>query len=395
MTASPRRRRSATRRGAAALGVGIIAAAGLTALGATTLADSRAGRDIAAARAAEQAVLPDTPTALLGVVDTAGRLVGLVAMVLAPQGDGGSIVVIPPSANSTFDGEVTPLDETWAMSGPQAFLDDVEAMLGISFDIAEVVDEQRLAALLSSVGTVEVVVPEASAGALGAAPGTLRVLGPDQMAADLARVGDVDLDVYRETLWQAIGTAGSKLAPAAADPGVVPQDLDGFVARLFDGAVGVRGLRAGAAAPEMNPRALDTVELDRAEIVLVFAQIAPARLAAPNYSFSFRVEALFSEEQLAPYGVNNADIARELVEVLLFVQANVISVETGDTGAPQRTVVAVAEQGLADAVDEGWVELFGEIEVVPAAVEIARIDATIVLGTDYLEHRQQRLDGSD
>lgn len=394
MSASPRRRRSATRRGVVALVVGLLAAIGLTTIGATTLADSRAGRDIAA-RTIEQAALPDTATALVGVADSAGRLVGLVAMVLAPEGEGGSIVVIPPSANSTFDAEVTPLDETWAMQGGQAFLDEVEAMLGITFDIAEVVDEQRLAALLAPVGNVEVIVPEASAGALGAAPGTLRVLGPDQIAADLARVGDGDLDTYRETVWQAIGSAGSGRGSSVGDPAIAPDNLDTFLSRLFSGAVGVRGLRSGVPAPEMNPRALDTVELDRAELVLVFAQIAPARLAAPNYSFSFRIESLFSEEQLAPYGMNNADIARELVEVLLFVQANVISVATGGEGAPQRTVVAIAEEDLLDTIDEGWADLFGEIEVVPAAVEIARVDATIVLGTDYLQYRQQRLDGAD
>ena len=47
-----------------------------------------------------------TPTALLGVVDDDGRLTSVVVLVLAPNGVGGSIVVLPASADAR-SGSVT------------------------------------------------------------------------------------------------------------------------------------------------------------------------------------------------------------------------------------------------------------------------------------------------
>lgn len=402
MTASPRRRRRATVIGAVAAGISVLLVAVLSVLGATTLAESEAGRDAGAGRSSTSLLLPSTPAALLGVVDDAGVLTGVAVLVLRPDGSGGSIIVIPPTSSAWIgDGDVHPLAETWIELGATEFVLEAEALTGISFDLVEVVTAERLTRLLEPLGTIEVIVPEASAEIIEAAGGSSRFLGPRQVAADLTRRVDQGpdgaLDPYRAAVWQAVA-AGT---PMAGDDGAgddmtdgAPATLDEFLARLLSGPVAVWPITTTEVPVSENRRNVDAVKVDPAELVLVFAHIAPARVAAPNVSYTFRIESRFSDAQLEPYGVTNADIAREVVEVLLFVQVNVVSVETTSTGAPDATLALVSDPELLSAFGESWSVVFGEVEVVAADVEIARVDATIVLGEQYLIHRLEFFGGN-
>ncbi|MEI2419415.1 hypothetical protein V6O07_04010, partial [Arthrospira platensis SPKY2] len=161
MTASPQRRRRATLIGGLTAGISVVLVAVLTVLGATTLAESEAGRDAGAGRSSTSLMLPSTPAALLGVVDDDGVLTGVVVLVLRPDGSGGSIIVIPPTSSAWIgDGDVHPLAETWLELGATEFVLEAEAVTGISFDLVEVVTADRLAALLGPVGTIDVIVPE-------------------------------------------------------------------------------------------------------------------------------------------------------------------------------------------------------------------------------------------
>ena len=72
-----------------------------------------------------------------------------------------------------------------------------------------------------------------------------------------------------------------------------------------------------------NPRGVDVVELDPVELTLVFGQIAPAAVAAPNAGLTFRVVSSFSDEQLAASGRTNTDVAYAAIAALQFVGANV------------------------------------------------------------------------
>ena len=67
----------------------------------------------------------------------------------------------------------------------------------------------------------------------------------------------------------------------------------------------------------------------------MFAQIAPGKVAAPNPALTLRIEAPFSDEQLEGTGFdNNNEVAYAVISLLLFVGANVLSVNTdeGTTG---------------------------------------------------------------
>lgn len=375
---------------------------GTAAVGALTLADSQAGRDAGAGRS--EIALPETPTGLMVAVDADGAPASLAVVVLAPDGRGGSLVPIPVSAADAQADlalriqDVLPLLETWEILGPEEFAAQASEVLGVVFDVIEVVDAEGLSALLARFGTIELEVPaltDAGAALVGLEPGA-RVSLDAAAAASLlttSRTGAVDRDLIGlgDVIWNAYA---AQIGPGLGAPDESVGEtasLESLIDRLAAGSVGVRSPRFSVPSRAENPRQVDAVLLDPAELALIFGQVAPARVTAPNPSFNFRVESNFSAEQLAPYGVNNADIAREVIEVLLFLQSNVISVQTSDVGAPSATVGSVARDAAVETLTESWSLVFGDIELRPTDEVIAQVDVTVVLGEDYLEFREQRL----
>ena len=138
-------------------------------------------------------------------------------------------------------------------------------------------------------------------------------------------------------------------------------------------------------AADANPRGVDVVVPDRAELLLVFGQIAPARVAAPNPSLTFRIETSFTAEDLEAIGANSADVAYDAIKRLLFVQANVVSVVTRSGEVPEITQAFVADPSRIDVVEENYPLVFGEMEVHPATERIAGVDVVVVLGRSYLD----------
>lgn len=398
MTTSVRRRRVATLLALVAGAVGLLLSGVMVAVGASALANSRAGRDASSSTVAA-ATFPSTPTALVAVVDDGGRLTSVAAMVLDPSGVGGSIVPIPATADSSLDlgDDRFPLTETYAIAGPESFVAEAEAMTAISFDVVEVMDAERLAAVVARLGPLDVDLPvdviDDDRDEFVAEAGRL-TLSPAEAAEVLTAFTSFDLDHHlepaRAAVWGAIAArVGAGIGSAApvgeGDEVPTPRTPDEFLDRLFAGRVAARSLVFEPPPPTRNPRSVDTVVLDRAEVILVFAQIAPGRMAAPNESLSFRLEVHFSDDELEPLGVVNADIARDVINLMLFGQANVVSVDTRTGMAPEVSSASVADPLLRRGVEEGWQVLLGEIEVSVAEVPIAGVDATIVLGRSYLD----------
>ncbi len=399
MTAFAARRRRSTIVGLVAVVLGVVALVSTTVVGLATLANSRAGR--AAGDDIPVVTLPETPTGLLGVVDDTGRLTSVVSLVLDPSGVGGSIVSIAAVADSSLGlgPERLPLAETLELFGPESFRTEAEALTGITYDVVELADAPRVAELLAPLGELTVDLPidvidddqEAPVAVAGSTP-----MRGDEAAAVLTAFtstrSDAEAEPARDAVWSAVAArvgagigSGEPFESGAAVP--VYRTTDELVDPLFAGAVGWRGIRSSVPAEADNPRGVDVVVPDRAELVLVFAQIAPARLAAPNPSLTFRIEATFTDEQLAGSGLTNADVAYDVIERLLFVNANIVSVSTeaDDDGAPAATEIAVADEAVVATIEDSYPLVFGEIEVVPTEVRIAGVDAIVVLGESYLD----------
>jgi hypothetical protein len=398
VTASASRRRRNTLVALVATLVAAVLALLLVAVGAATLRDSRAGRH-AAADTLPELGLPVTPTALVGVVDETDVLTSVVALVMAPNGAGGSIVVLPATGDSSLGlgDDRFPLAETYTVRGPEAFAIDAEALAGISFDVIEIVDGARFAELVAPLGPLAVDLPDAVVDDDVEEPlfeAGSATLDPDAAASVLtSRVtGSPDslLEPLRLSMWTAVaervGAGIGSALPVGPDVSVpTPPDLDAFVERLYAGPVAARGVLFASPAADANPRGVDVVVPDRAELLLVFGQIAPARVAAPNPSLTFRIETSFTAEDLESVGANSADVAYGAIQRLLFVQANVVSVVTRSEEVPDITQAFVADRSRVSVVEENYPLVFGEMEVHAATERIAGVDVVVVLGRSYLE----------
>jgi len=411
VTAIRGRRRNATIAAFVAGVVGIGAVGGLGYAGVDNLANSRAGRLVTTV-APDQPMqhLPDTATALVATSDEDGWLTSVAVLALDPSGVGGSIVSLSPSGDSASGNTsaLAPLNAVYVVDGPDELLGAIEGLTGMSFDVAEVLDAERFAALATPLGELTVELPtelrDASTGQRYAA-GVVQMTPDEAGAAIVSRDPTIDdplLDPARAAVWAAIADRvgsgiGAGVTGGAED--ATPTTLDEFVARLFAGRVEHRSFTYKpiaatrvaeqladeyvAAFAEHGDANVTVVAHDRAELLMVLGAIAPARLGAPFEGPTVRVLARFAPADLEPLGYNNADVARQAINRLLFAKVNVMSFGQVDT-APEVTLIEVAsEPELADA-EESYGTLFGESEVRVAEALIDGIDMQITLGRAYL-----------
>lgn len=414
MTAIPRRRTRATVIGLVAAVVSLGAVAGLGAVGVATLADSTAGEQ---AREDDQPVvaqrLPFTSTALIGAADDDGRLTTLAVAVLESDGTGGSLVQIPVAADPSSGNAETlaPLDAVLTVAGPIAFREAVERLTGLSFDVIEITDQQRFAELVAPLGDMDVQLPGAvvdvtsqesweAGGQVLTAPGAARLV----TAVDPSLPGWA-YEPARTAVWEAVaervGAGIGSASPVAVDTDLpVPGTTDEFLDRLFAGPVNLRVLQyrpvdADETAERIDPPYREAfgpdapdsaVLVDRAEMLMVFGGVAPARLGAPLDSPIFRIVNQLTDADTDALGRTPADLTKTVVNVLMFTKVNVVSVVDGAAGdAPAVTQVRVSDPSLFDVLEELYEPHFGELEVVAADVAIDGIDAEIVLGRSFVE----------
>lgn len=125
---------------------------------------------------------------------------------------------------------------------------------------------------------------------------------------------------------------------------------------------------------------------DRADMTILFGAIAPGRLGAPLDAPVFRVVSSFTDRDLEPLGLNQTDVLKRAVDRLFFAQANIVSVaDLAGGSVPDVTRLEVADGEVIDAVRSVYEPLFGEIEVVEAAVRIDGIDIEVILGRTFLD----------
>ena len=377
MTASATRRRRNTIVALVATVVAVVVAVGLAAVGAATLRDSRAGRH-AAADTLPELGLPVTPTALVGVVDDEGVLTSVAALVLAPNGVGGSIVVLPATGDSSLGlgDDRFPLAETYTVAGRTRSRSTPRRSPGSRSTSSRWSTRRALADIVSPLGRAHRRSARPTSSTTTRSSRCSRPVRrrstPDAAASVLtARVAgspDSLLEPDRLAVWTAVaervGAGIGSALPVGPDVAVpTPTDLDEFLDRLFAGPVAARGVLFEPPAADANPRGVDVVVPDRAELLLVFGQIAPARVAAPNPSLTFRIETSFTAEDLEAIGANSADVAYDAIKRLLFVQANVVSVVTRSGEVPEITQAFVADRSRIDVVEDNYPLVFGDLDV--------------------------------
>jgi len=380
MTVSRHRRRVSTS-GAALLSLGGLGlAAGLGVAGGVAIYHTTDGQvqgsDVPEDR------FPATPTGLLAVVDDAGRLGSVAVFAVRPDGDGGaydpaggSIVPVPASADASggFGDERLPLDESVAIDGSGVLDLDVTSLLGVSIDAVSVITPGELAAALDPLGTVEVDLPGGAA-----------QLDGEELAAALAARDAVSASEAYPThvaVWRAVAAA---IGEGLDEPLTVPGAASGSFRWLTAGTVGVTRLRAEAITDvRVNRRGADAVALDRAEVVTLFAHLAPSRMAAPNLGPNFLLRSRFASAQL-PTGMTRYDVAYDATSRLLASEHNVVFVDTTAGDADEVTLVEVADAALAGEA-HALEALFGPVEVRVAERRVVGIDVAVTLGTEFFD----------
>jgi hypothetical protein len=353
--------------------------------------------------------LPATPNALLAVTDEAGRLASLVVMTLLPEGQGGSIVTVRVTADVTagFGPERRSLASAFDTVDLAAFVPLVEEMLSITVQRAEVVDSAGLVALLPEIGTSQVVLPADVVDTQGGG-GVIAMSGPQtftlsEMTDILAAIDD-DAEVDDShpndvVVWESLAQTAPVVVPPDAVPvddvgrPVAPGDVAELVTRLWQGEVTVRDLLVLPVDDAENPTGVDVVLIDRRDSALVFSQVSPGLVSTPNLGLKVRIVANFTDEELEVADdlyASTSDVVFELIGRLLFLSANIVSVDTAPTGAPPVTIIEVADERQLEATVEAVGALLGEVDARVADTVLEGVDAEITLGMSYLEHELGR-----
>ncbi len=179
-------------------------------------------------------------------------------------------------------------------------------------------------------------------------------------------------------------------------PGVrsLPTASGSSSARLWQGEVSVRDLLTLTVDDAENPTQVDVVLIDRRDSTLVFAQVSPGLVSTPNLGLKARIVANFTDDELAETDglyESTSDLTFELIGRLLFLSANVVSVDTAPTGVPPITILEVADERQLQAITDEVGALLGEVDARVAETVLVGVDVQITLGMSYLEHELTRV----
>lgn len=379
MTAFPERRRRRTIAMVMTTVLVLVIGPLLGYVGVRAVLESTGGKD-ALADNLPVAEFPPTPTGVLFATDEAGVLAGITVFVLSPTGAGGSIVPIIVNSDVGFDDAARRSVRTvFAEDGPEAAVFAVESVLLLSLQYSAVKGPSELTTMLAAhepyqVALTSPVVGDGDAESIEAGAAVLD-------AATAARVLTADVGTFSEeqrignteAVWSGYATAVGSGTPPAVAPTGAPVDLEDLVVRVTSGRIGTRGIAYESFGFKSNPDRLDVTNLDRADAVFVFASIAPGSMSAPSQGPIIRLE--------APPGYDAQ--VRQTIAILIFIQGNVVSVTT-DAPAQAGSVWLVPDQADVLRLPSDDV-IFGNVTFGEPTVRYDGVDATLVLGTDYLE----------
>ena len=409
MTALASQRRSRTMAAGMAGLLVLGAAPVLGYFGWDVLRNSKAGTEAATV---PEVKFPSTPTAMLAVVNDQKVVTALAVLVLAPgTGAGGTLVSFPTNSNraQTADDANLPVADSFTTNGAEGLLSDVESISSVTLSFNAIATETDMAALLDPVGPMSVSLPNAvlDSGADGKTttlfPADTTTLSPVQAASVLASTGPTKVELPHlqnvRAVWNGLSSAvGVGLQPAATlSP--APTSFDDFLTHFYAGPIQVyNDLNTQPITGAANPDKLDVGSLDRAAVVLVMSGLAPAAMIAPYPNLSFRIENGLTDADIAAAGLTgmtSADLSRDIVAELLFLQSNVISVSpevfTLETlQVPDKTITYTSTD-VQTSEARAFSDLFGDVDFSQPAISFPLVDVVMVIGRNYLDFVKQRL----
>jgi hypothetical protein len=349
-----------------ALAVGVVAALLVPVL--VVVAGSAITRSSAAVNVGADSVLeiPPTPVGAVATVNAGGELTSITAFALAPRGDGGAIVSVPvggrvratgvSGASLAAVGGVR-LGDVYVSEGDESFARELSTLLNTSLEFVEVLAASAAVEVLEAAGV------------------------DDDLAARLAEAIESSSDKAEFERWTLLGEVWEEISgrsEGAADRPVAeaqtPRSFADLLEAVLRGSVAYHQFALEPVlSAESNPDLLDLYDLDRSEVVMVMASVAPSAVVAANPSLNVQIDSSFDFE-----------VTQRAVGRVLFVGANVLLVRQLDTPAPTVTHVRTSVR-LSDKDIDTFESLFGEVEVIEAEERVEGIDVQIRLGTLFAE----------
>ena len=334
--------------------------------------------------------IPSTPAALLAVVDGNGFVASLQMIALAPGGRGGTVVSIPVGAASVVAPGEAPrrLGDAFLLNGIDGLTSDVEGLLNVTFTAKAAVTEAELAAMLVGERDVNVEIDRAvntllPTGIQEILPAGKHTLTSAQVAGILAsnQAGAPESDRLPiiKSLWVGIAGAGLNIATTPSEVGVTVTTLapaltvQDFLQRTLTGEVQVWQFAANAIPEgELNPTNSDMYALDKAEVIMVVASVAPSSVSSLYATINVQIDSAFTD----------ATITREAVLRLSMLGVNVVLVRQVPGEPAVETIVQYNDDPVRAEV-ESYSSLFGPLTPKRVTQQVEGVDARIVLGTNF------------
>ena len=341
--------------------------------------------------------IPSTPAAFLAGIDADGRIASMQMIALAPGGAGGTIVSIPVGASAVVAAGEQPrrVVDSYATGGLDALVTDVEGLLNVSFTASAALGAFDLAALLGAVREVPVefdrTVTTSQNGVVSEViPAGRHTLDNEGVAEVLVanQGGEPEserLPIYK-SLW--VGVAESARGGLSADVSTTiapptsatesslplqPSVAD-FVQRVLTGEMQVWQFAAQPVERgDGNPSGADMYALDRAEIIMVTASVAPSSVSSLLPSINVMVDSPF----------NDAAVTREAVLRLSYLGVNIVLIREVVATPAKETLFEFNDQDLRRDL-ETYATVLGPLGFDRVGQRIEGVDARLVLGQDFL-----------
>lgn len=360
------------------------------------LLDSRSSTSVAT----DLVTIPDTPAALIAAVGEGGQLSHLFVATLDASGVGGTVVLMPIGAatetaaadNDESGAIIDPqgpqrLADVYATGGLGGLANEVQGLLDVSFVAVGALGRAELVGILSPLGGVDVLLDrDVVTVAVDGTPTKLATAGEASYTIDrvvdilLARRANEKESVrfarHRE-VWNGIVKrvgAGLDLAPEIDTTPAGLVDATNFMRRVLGGAVQVWQLSASPVLDKtLNPKRLDMYSLDRPEVVMVFASIAPSALSGADLPVAVLLDSPF----------NDPVVSRAAVAALLEAGIGVGAMREISARESSSTVIE-ADGDAADSLAALLDGSLGPVETKEWPAKVVGLDAAITLGADFV-----------
>ena len=415
MTAIPsRQRRRLLAAALCGLGAACLLPVGVV-FGAKSLLSASGGQNVDSSGALK---IPSTPAALLATINDVNDVTSLTAFVLNTTGVGGTIISLPVGTRADVVANQDPhrLGDTYTQAGMEAMLLDAEGALDVTFSVAAAVSANDLTGVLSVLPPINVnfdqpvvtssfVMPDPASTTtvkMKATETTLppqpvpvdnevfpagaETLTPDQISSVLTskRVGEPELDRFArvKSVWTGIAAAvGAGLTPEQAQisetsvVGEIPSDIGAFMRRVFAGPIQVWQLSGQPLSGADNPAGLDLYALDKFEVLMILANVAPSSLSLPTGSLTVQIDSSF----------NDPNITHAVVERLNYIGLSVALIRELEGDVKQQTQIRYSDPAIVDVGKAGLESVLGKIKFMKKKQPVQGISAQIVIGKDFLD----------